>query len=297
MTPSPNISPRVHGQRTLWNSFGIEGSFRPYYSRWDALAVQHLDALCAMAGCLEPRFYRAPNYGNDQLLPGGYMSYVLALLPGSYICGFMHRPSPYQGNAALEVLNTTQDGYRFLAVATDTTGNAITVNIPTPPPSQALSIGVVGNAITINLASDGSGNITSTLLNVQAAIVASGAASALITCVLIGNGDALSPATAQALNLNGGGLTVGGVALSAINYQVEITDMILDHRFFSNPIRDDFLSGIPTLLEVPHPVVTPGDFLVEFWNTSPTQPITANLIFIVAEPVNHDLLNNPQRLS
>ena len=268
----PTVAKTAPHKRILWNSFGLEGSFRSYYSRWDALAVKHLDPLCAMAGCLEPRLYRAPNFGSDQLPPAGYMSYVLALLPGSYICGFMHRPSPYTGNAALEVLNTTQDGYRFLAVATDTTGNAITVNIPIPPPSQALSIGVVGNAITINLASDASGNITSDLGAVQAAIVASGAASALITCVIIGNEDALSPTTAQALNLAGGGLTVGGTLLSAINYQVEITDMILDHRFFSNPIRDDFLSGIPTLLEVPHPVVTPGDFLVEFWNTSRHSP-------------------------
>lgn len=279
--------------RSLWNSFGWEGDFRGYYSRWDSLAVRHLDPLADMAGCLEPRLYRAPNLGNDQLLPGGYNSYVLSLLPGSYICGFMHRPSPYLGNAALEVLNATQDGFRFLAVATDATGNAITINIPQPGASSTLSVGVVADAITITLASDVNANVTSTLLDVQAAIVASGAASALITCVLIGDGSAVSPTTASALNLAGGGVAVGGTTLAAINFMVQITDMILDHQFFSRPIRDDFLSGIPSLLEIPYPVVAPGDFQVQFWNSSPTQPITANLIFIVAEPVNADLLNNP----
>jgi hypothetical protein len=278
--------------RSLWNGFGFDPAFREYYSRWDAKAVRHLDAIASLAGCLEPRFYRAPNLGNDQLLPSAYNSYVLSLLPGSYICGFMHRPSPYVGNAAFEVLNATQDGFRFLSVATSTTGNLVSVNIPVPGASSSLAVTVVANAVSITLASDSNANITSTLLQVQAAIVASGAASALLTCVIIGNGNAVSPTTATT-NLAGGGLAVGGTLLSAINYAVQITDMILDHRFFSNPIRDDFLSGIPAILENPHPVVTPGDFLCEFWNTSPTQPITANLIFIVAEPVTHDLLNDP----
>lgn len=291
-------SPNWDGfNRSLWNGFGFDGAFREYYSRWDARAVRHLDALAHLAGCLEPRYYVTPNYGNDQLLPQAYNSYVLSLLPGSYIIGFYHRPSPYQGNAALEVIDANQDGLRFLAVSTTSSGNAVSIFIPPiAAPSQSLSVGVVGNAITITLASDTNSNATSTLLQVQAAIVASGAASALITSIIIGNnGSAVCPVMASAQNLAGGGLAIGGNNLACINFLFQMTDMGLQHRFFAEPIRDDFLSGIPTLLEIPHPVVAPGDFLCEFWNTSPTQPITANLIVIVAEPVPHDQLNNPTR--
>lgn len=286
------MNPATHPlSMKLFNGFSLDGYFRPYWAEWDSGAVKNLDGIADLAGCLEPRLYRAPNTGNDQVKPFGYLSYALALQPGSYIIGFAHQPVPYSGFAELEILNSAEDGLLFTAVASGTGGNAISIQIPVPGPSQSLSVGVVGNAITITLASDANSVITSTNDDVQAAIVASAAASALVTVVIIGSPDALSPTTPSgAIFLAGGGLTQ-----SQINYQVQITDMQLDHRFFSVPIRDDYLSGQPSLLEVPYPVVVPGNFLVEFWNASQQLPVTAQLIFIVAEPVKEDLMHHPRR--
>jgi hypothetical protein len=276
----------------LYNSYSLDGYFRPYWAEWDARAVKNLDPLSDLAGCLEPRFYRAPNRGNDQIPPFGYLSYALTLLPGSYILGFMHAPQLYGGFAALELLSSTGDGLLFTAVASGSGGDAITIDIPPPAgPLQSLSVGVVGSAITITPASDANSMVTSTNAQVQAAVAASGAAAALVGVIVIGDPSALVPTTPNgAINLTGGGLNQ-----SQVNYMVQVSDRTLDHRFFSSPIRDDYLGGQPSLLEVPYPVVSPGNFLVEFWNTSQALTVTGQLIFIVNEPVPHDLLTKAPR--
>jgi hypothetical protein len=273
----------------LYNSYSLDGYFRPYWAEWDSLAVKNLDPIADLMGCLEPRFYRAPNVGNDQLAPFGYKSWALTLLPGSYILGFMHAPTLYSGFAELELISGA-DGLLFTAVAGGTTGNAVSINIPAvAAPSQSLSVAVVGNAITVTVASDANSNVISTNAQVQAAIQADASAAALVTVIVIGSPSALVPLTpGGARSLNGGGQNI-----SQINFVTQITDQQLNHRFFSSPIRDDFLGGQPSLLETPYPVVIPGNFLCEFWNASQSLPVTAQLIFIVLEPVPHDLLNGP----
>lgn len=274
----------------LFNSYSLDGYYRSYWSEWDSVAVKTLDPLADLAGCLEPRFYRAPTESIDQLAPFGYLSYTLTLLPGSYILGFMHAPQAYNNQATLELLSSTGDGLLFTAVATGAGGNAISVNIPPPAgPGQVLAVAVVGNAITVTPASDAASLVTSTNADVAALIAATPAAAALVTCIIIGDPSALTPTTpGGAENLAGGGLVA-----NQTNYVVQITDLALDHRFFSNPLRDDYLAGRPALLECPYPVVVPGNFLVEFWNASETQDVTAQLVFIVNEPVPHDLMNKP----
>jgi hypothetical protein len=287
------MNPAIHQPPfiKLWNGFSLDGYFRPYWSEWDAVAVDNLNGIADLAGCLEPRFYRAPNTGNDQVQPFNYLSYALSLMPGSFIIGFAHAPEVYAGAAEAEILLSTEDGLLFIAAVAGTGGNAITVFIPTPGPSQTLSVGVVGTAITITLGSDANSNVTSTIAQVVAAVIASAAASALVIAEVVGDQTAFSPTTpGGAVSLAGGGLLQ-----SQINYQVQVTDMQLDHKFFSSPLRDDYLSGRPSILEVPFPVVVPGNFLVEFWNASQSLPVTAQLIFIVAEPVREDLLNHPRR--
>ena len=275
----------------LYNSYALDGYYRPYWGEWDAAAVQHLDPMADLMGCLEPRFYRAPNLGNDQLQPFGYRPYALTLLPGSYILGFMHSPALYSNQAELELLSGA-DGLLFTAVATGTGGNVVTINItPVASPSQVLAVGVVGNAITVTPASDVNSNLLSTNAQVQAAIQGSAAAAALVTVIVIGSPNALTPVMPGGAQFLAG----GGQSISQVNFTVQVTDQQLNHRFFSSPIRDDYLSGQPSFLEVPYPCVIPGNFLVEFWNSSQTLPVTVQLIFIVLEPVPHDLLNGPVR--
>lgn len=63
------------------------------------------------------------------------------------------------------------------------------------------------------------------------------------------------------------------------NFLVQVTDVGLNHRFFSTPIPDFLLATgalnnnepvEPWLMPGLHPVVSPGRFLVEFWNVGTT---------------------------
>lgn len=68
---------------------------------------------------------------------------------------------------------------------------------------------------------------------------------------------------------------------------VQITDIGLDHKWFSEPVPWYFLSNgkpfMPNLLRAPYPMVDPGLLLVEFWNVSGSQ-FRAQLRFVVLEP-------------
>lgn len=86
-------------------------------------------------------------------------------------------------------------------------------------------------------------------------------------------------------------LTVPNVPPNASGFTVQITDLAIDHKWFSKPVEEawfinDNLLGpsvnnfppypnntlgftnpsFPRLLPVPYPVVEPGQFQVEFWN-------------------------------
>lgn len=86
---------------------------------------------------------------------------------------------------------------------------------------------------------------------------------------------------AHGLSITPGALIVGfifpvdietdGAALFT-QVAVQITDVQLDHKFYSQPVPWYLLANgrinQPNLLPVPHPVVAPGRFMVEFWNVS-----------------------------
>lgn len=72
----------------------------------------------------------------------------------------------------------------FTAVKYGVYGNGITIAYVNGGASQSLSVSVVDKAITVNLATNGSSVITSTAAQVKAAIEASAAAAALVTCTI-----------------------------------------------------------------------------------------------------------------
>ena len=68
---------------------------------------------------------------------------------------------------------------------------------------------------------------------------------------------------------------------------VQITDIGLDHKWFSEPVPWYFLSNgkpfMPNLLRSAYPVVDPGLLLCEFWNVSGSQ-FRTQLRFLALEP-------------
>lgn len=100
---------------------------------------------------------------------------------------------------------------------------------------------------------------------------------------------------------------VAGAVKADYNFVVQITDVSLRHKWFSEPVPADFFrkapgvavlsaaqcSKVPWLLEAPYPVTGTGLFVVEFWNTSIPAPtsLAANdcqrwvqMAFATAEP-------------
>lgn len=101
------------------------------------------------------------------------------------------------GFAALVVADIT-----YTAVNQGTGGNAITVVYVVAGNNTVLSVAVAGSAITVNLATNGGGAATSTAAQVQAAVAASVAASALVTSAVTGTAATVQAAHAAA-NLAG----------------------------------------------------------------------------------------------
>lgn len=110
----------------------------------------------------------------------------------------IHLSSTVQGYAQLLVGDIL-----YTALAQGTGGNAISVANVVAGNSTALSVAVTSNAIVVNLATSSGGVATSTAAQVQAAIVASGAASALVNAAITGNPANVQAALA-ATNLSGG---------------------------------------------------------------------------------------------
>jgi len=100
---------------------------------------------------------------------------------------------------------------------------------------------------------------------------------------------------------------VPNVPPNASGFSVQITDLALDHKFFSHPvpeayfINDNLLGenpnppyinntqgytfpSFPRLLPVPYPIVPPGQLQVEFWNSQTQTNTDAQLTFLVLVP-------------
>lgn len=82
---------------------------------------------------------------------------------------------------------------------------------------------------------------------------------------------------------------------SGASFLAQITDIALNRKWFSHPVPDDFFAQGAGLggtrdswqqwfLPELYPVIAPGEFLVEFWNTSGATNRIA-LTFAVAEVV------------
>jgi len=65
-------------------------------------------------------------------------------------------------------------------------------------------------------------------------------------------------------------------SLTVSNMVLQITDIGLNHKWFSSPVPSNLLQSSatadgprPNYFPAPYPVVDPGVFVVEIWNTSP----------------------------
>lgn len=119
-------------------------------------------------------------------------------------------------SAPVKQISNIQLGYQaslilqdltYTAVTPGTGGNAITVANVVAGNNTALTIGVAGSAITVNEATNGGGVATSTAAQIAAAIIASGAATALVSVAVTGNTGTVQTA-AGATNLAGGAALV-----------------------------------------------------------------------------------------
>lgn len=95
---------------------------------------------------------------------------------------------------------------------------------------------------------------------------------------------------AHGLSITPGSLLVGYIFPADFDFTevaIQITDVSLDHKFFSGPIPWYMLSNgrldMPNLLPVPHPVVGSGRFMVELWNVSGGS-MRVQIMFLVLEP-------------
>ena len=72
-----------------------------------------------------------------------------------------------------------------------------------------------------------------------------------------------------------------------VQANVQITDVGMDHKFFSDPVPWAYLNNqkpfMPNLIRQAYPIVDPGRLVVEFWNTSGEQ-LRVQLCFAVLEP-------------
>jgi hypothetical protein len=95
------------------------------------------------------------------------------------------------------------------------------------------------------------------------------------------------------LSIPAGSFILGWSHLSFNAMVVQITDVRLEHKFFSQPVPEWYFAqpglGTDTLtkqlraLVKPYPVVPPGQFMVEFWNQSAVQNTRAQITLFVAE--------------
>ena len=83
-------------------------------------------------------------------------------------------------------------------------------------------------------------------------------------------------------------------ATGSVGFLFNLTDVGLNHKFFSTPVPDTFFDSLktglgaqigplpPSLFCKPYPVVDPGSFLVEFWQNNNAN-LRCQMTFLVAE--------------
>lgn len=109
--------------------------------------------------------------------------------------------------ALTTALTGTNNDLVFTAKVKGAAGNSITVAYVDPGANDAaLSVQVTGTEIVVSLATDGSGVITSTAAQVEAAIEASTAAAALVTVANAAANDGTGVVTAMAEDALEGGV-------------------------------------------------------------------------------------------
>jgi hypothetical protein len=149
-------------------------------------------------------------------------------------------------HASVHYVGHGTSGVDFVAVAPGVAGEAAQIAIVDPAGNnQALSVTVVGSAVTVHLATDGSGNLTSTFAEIANAVNASAAAAAIMTATAFGT-TSLTPestkATLQYTNGAGGLLFTADAAGAAGNaITVALVDpTVAGHAHYSYP---DGVSG------------------------------------------------------
>lgn len=108
-------------------------------------------------------------------------------------------------------------GVTYKAVDAGTPGNLIRVRHVVAGNSTPLSINVTGVDITVNVATDGGGLPISTANQIAAAILASGAASALVTATPTGDGTGVALAASYTFLIGG----IDGGSVAALKSQID----------------------------------------------------------------------------
>lgn len=90
------------------------------------------------------------------------------------------------------------------------------------------------------------------------------------------------------ITIPAGSIIYGFKHPQAIGFRFQVTDVSLDHKWFTSAIDDALTVGNPWLFPAPYPVVGAGNFLVEFWNPSTTQTLVIQMYFAVASIIDCD---------
>lgn len=95
---------------------------------------------------------------------------------------------------------------------------------------------------------------------------------------------------AHSFQTGGGGPPTGGGSPPTGTFTVQITDLAVNHQWFSNPVPDAFFfksqgrNGY--IIPKPYPVIMPGNIRVEFWCRTTG---VCELLFSVAVPEPKDV--------
>jgi hypothetical protein len=83
------------------------------------------------------------------------------------------------------------------------------------------------------------------------------------------------------------GSFIWGIVHKSTGFQfgLRITDMALNFSLIDKPANDQCVLGSPFYFTSPHPVVQPGNFLVEVWSLFETETALCEVCLAVAERV------------
>lgn len=134
-----------------------------------------------------------------------------------------------KATVTVDMTNANAD-LTYTAKAYGTDGNSITVTHVDPSGNnKVLAVTVSGKDITVSLATDGSGNITSTANEVKAAVDAHAEASALVAVTVEGTGAGVTNAEAKATLTGGVNVTageIGSLRFDDTNFYMKISAQV-----------------------------------------------------------------------